>query len=58
MTDAGVIKPATPTWPSRPADSVVRRKRPPPDGDGNKRDPRRKKNNDPEQDAPHVDEYA
>ncbi len=57
MADTGKIPPTIPVWPTRPAHAPVSRKKRPRDPQS-RREPRDKARDKPQEDLPHVDEYA
>jgi len=57
MADTGKIPPTIPVWPTRPAHAPVSRKKRQRDQQP-QREPRDKARDKPQEDLPHVDEYA
>ena len=57
MADTGKIPPTIPVWPTRPTHAPVRRK-PRPQDPPPKREHRDGERDKPQEEVPHVDEYA
>jgi hypothetical protein len=58
MAETGKIPPTIPVWPTRPTHAPVRRKQRPQEERPPQRDPRARERDQPQEDTPHVDEYA
>ena len=58
MTDAGKIVPPLPAWPTRPVEKVRRRAPGQETPAHDQRDPSKREQESPDDDKPHVDEYA
>jgi hypothetical protein len=57
MADTGKIPPTIPVWPTRPTHAPVPRKQHPRDRQPES-EPRDRERDKPQEDDPHVDEYA